>query len=90
MMDDDLQGFSREQLIEEVERLRAGIRDHRDSSGHDLCWYHPKLWGLLPEAPPTVPVVPIWPEFIRGCVRFRESLDADLPDAERSDTPYTG
>jgi arsenical pump membrane protein len=48
-MDDDLESLSREQLITEVKRLRAGIREHRDSSGHSLCWHHPKLWGLLPE-----------------------------------------
>ena len=48
-MDEDLNGMSREQLIDEVKRLRAGIRQHRDSSGQDLCWHHPSLWGLLPE-----------------------------------------
>ena len=47
-MDDDLNEMSREALIETVKRLRAGIRKHRDSSGHDLCWFHPQLWGLLP------------------------------------------
>jgi hypothetical protein len=30
-MDDDLDGMSREQLILEVRKLRAGIRQHRDS-----------------------------------------------------------
>jgi hypothetical protein len=35
-MDDDLASLTREQLIAEVIRLRAGIRAHRDSSGHDL------------------------------------------------------
>lgn len=36
-------------LIEEVVRLREGIRQHRDSSLHELCWHYPALWGLLPE-----------------------------------------
>lgn len=49
-MDDDLDTTSREDLIAEVKRLRAGIRAHRDSTGHELCWHHPQLWGLLPEA----------------------------------------
>jgi hypothetical protein len=44
-MDEDLNDLSREQLIDEVKRLRAGIRQHRDNSGHDLCWHHPELWG---------------------------------------------
>jgi len=35
--------------IDEVKRLRQGIRQHRDSSLHELCWHHPSLWGLLPE-----------------------------------------
>ena len=48
-MDEDLDALTREQLLEEVKRLRAGIRAHRDSSGHDLCWHHPDLWRLLPE-----------------------------------------
>ena len=48
-VDGDLVGMTREQLIDEARRLRAGIRAHRDSTGHALCWHHPKLWGLLPE-----------------------------------------
>jgi len=47
-MDEDVNALTREQLIDEVKRLRAGIRTHRDSSGHDLCWHHPDLWSLLP------------------------------------------
>ena len=69
-MDADLDQMSREQLIEEVRRLRNGIRAHRDSKMHDLCWHHPALWGLLPEKTDAIPVVPSWPEFIRGCVRL--------------------
>ncbi len=87
-MDEDLQEFSREQLIDEVKRLRDGIRTHRDSTGHDLCWHHPQLWGLLPERTDPVPTVPAWPVFLRGCLRYRESLDRQLPDAPRSDRPY--
>ena len=30
-MDEDLQQISKDQLIEEVKKLRAGIREHRDS-----------------------------------------------------------
>jgi hypothetical protein len=82
-MDDDLEGLSREALMAEVERLRAGIRQHRDSTGHALCWHHPQLWGLLPESTDPQPVVPDWPQFMRGCVRYRQSLDDQLPDAAR-------
>lgn len=83
-MDEDLQTLTREQLIAEVQRLRAGIRAHRDSTGHDLCWHHPALWGLLPERSDPRPVVPDWPQFMRGCIRYRESLDEQLPAAPRS------
>ena len=65
-MDDDLVGMSREALIAEVRKLRAGIRTHRDSTGHELCWHHPALWGLLPEQTDPVPTVPEWPEFFTG------------------------
>jgi hypothetical protein len=82
-MDDDLQGMSREQLIAEVRALRQGIRAHRDSSGQELCWHHPQLWGLLPEKQDPLPVVPAWPEFMQGCVRYRESLDRQAPDGPR-------
>ena len=47
-VDEELEGLGREALIKEVKRLRTGIRAHRDSSGHDLCWHHPQLWALLP------------------------------------------
>jgi hypothetical protein len=87
-MDEDLETMSREQLIEEVKKLRQGIRQHRDSSGHDLCWHHPALWGLLPEKTDPVPVVPEWPEFIRGCIKYRESLDEQAPNAPRTKAPY--
>lgn len=83
-MDDDLDTLTREQLIAEVKRLRAGIREHRDSTGQELCWHHPKLWGLLPERTDPVPTVPAWPQFMRGCVRYRQSLDEQLPGAPRT------
>ena len=87
-MDEDLTAMTREQLIEQARRLRAGIRAHRDSTEHELCWHHPALWGLLPERTDRVPTVPTWPEFLRGCVRYRESLDRQLPDAPHTSEPY--
>ena len=74
-MDEDVERMSREQLLTEVKTLRAAIRAHRDSSGQELCWHHPALWGLLPERTDPVPTVPTWPEFLRGCVKYRQSLD---------------
>ncbi len=82
-MDEDLDALSREALITEVKRLREGIRAHRDTSMHALCWHHPALWGLLPEKTDPQPEVPDWPQFIRGCTRYRQSLDEQLPHAPR-------
>lgn len=89
-MDEDLASMSREQLIDEVRKLRRGIRTHRDNTGHDLCWHQPALWGLLPGKQDSLPTVPDWPEFIRGCVRYRQSLDVQAADAPRSSRPYDG
>jgi hypothetical protein len=89
-MDDDLDALDRDALIAEVKRLRAGIRQHRDSSGHELCWHHPQLWGLLPEKTDPLPAVPAWPQFLRGCLRYRESLDRELPDAPRTEAEMEG
>jgi hypothetical protein len=83
-MDEDLEHLTRAELLAEARKLRAGIRDHRDSTGHELCWHHPKLWGLLPEPLAHDLAVPAWPQFLRGCVRYRESLDAQLPEAPRT------
>lgn len=80
--------MSREALIAEVKRLRAGIREHRDASGHDLCWHHPRLWGLLPERIQPEVAVPPWPIFLRGCLRYRESLVRERPDAPVHDEEY--
>lgn len=87
-MDEDLEALDRHALIAEVKKLRAGIRTHRDSTGHELCWHHPQLWGLLPEKSDPVPVVPAWPQFLRGCLRYRESLDHQIPSAPRTDREF--
>jgi hypothetical protein len=89
-MDEDLASLDREALVAEVKRLRAGIREHRDSTGHGLCWHHPGLWALLPERSDPVPSVPAWPQFLRGCVKYRESLDRQLPDAPRTTEEFDG
>ncbi|MCP9230425.1 MULTISPECIES: hypothetical protein [unclassified Mesorhizobium] len=89
-MDDDLETFDREALIGEVRKLRAGIRQHRDATGHDLCWHHPDLWSLLPEKTEPAIAVPPWPKFMRGCIRYRQSLDKQAPDAPVFDKEFDG
>jgi len=88
-LDADLDGLSHEALVAEVRTLRAAIRAHRDSSGHALCWYHPQLWSLLPEQGEHSPAsVPDWPQFMRGCVEYRASLDAQCPNAPRTEEEF--
>ncbi|MES3038342.1 MAG: hypothetical protein V4736_10590 [Bdellovibrionota bacterium] len=83
-MDEDLESKSKDELVAEIKRLRDGIRAHRDSSGQGLCWHHPKLWALLPERIDPKIEVPEWPQFMRGCVRYRQSLDEQSPDSCRT------
>ncbi len=85
--DTDLNNLSTEQLIGEVIKLRNGIREHRDSTGHELCWHHPKLWNLLPEKTNPKIAVPEWPLFMQGCIHYRRSLDEQQQDAPRVDKP---
>lgn len=82
-MDEDLDAMGHDELVAEARRLRDGIRQHRDSSMHALCWHHPQLWGLLPEKTDPQPEVPDWPQFMRGCVHYRQSLDRQLSAAPR-------
>jgi hypothetical protein len=74
-IDGDLESMTSKQLKEEVKKLRAGIRAHRDSSGHDLCWYHPELWNLLPDKVDPKPAIPPTDEFLHHCKLYCESLN---------------
>jgi hypothetical protein len=89
-MDDDLDDMDRDMLVAEVKKLRAAIRAHRDTSGHDLCWHHPDMWALLPEKVEPAIAVPPWPKFMRGCIRYRQSLDEQAPVAPVHDKEYDG
>jgi hypothetical protein len=89
-MDEDLNALSREQLIAEATKLRAAIRAHRDSTGHALCWHQPDLWALLPELVAPKMAVPAWPQFLRGCIKYRQSLDTQAPNAPRTTEEFHG
>ena len=89
-MDSDFDNLSRDELVAELVKLRNAVRAHRDSTGHELCWHHPALWNLLPEQSSRSPVVPEWPVFLRGCIRYRQSLDEQLPGAPRSSDEFSG
>lgn len=82
--DADLDALSHAALLAAARAMRGAIRAHRDASGHDLCWHHPDLWSLLPDLPRGGHQVPDWPQFLRGCIHYRASLDRQLPDAPRT------
>jgi hypothetical protein len=57
-VDDDLDIMSREELIDEVKKLRDGIRIHRDSTGQELCWHHPASGACYRKKPTRNPPCP--------------------------------
>jgi len=89
-MDEDLMELTKEQLLVEIGKLRAAIRTHRDASGHDLCWHHPAMWSLLPEKLSPAVAIPEWPQFMRGCIQYRQSLDQQNPGAPRTGMEFKG
>lgn len=80
-MDEDLEAMTRDDLLIVARALRMAIRKHRDETAHGLCWHHPDMWALLPDKTEPDIAVPPWPKFLRGCVKYRESLDRQRPDA---------
>jgi hypothetical protein len=73
-LDDDLILMSESDLRAEAVRLRAAIRKHRDSAGHNLCWFQPELWSLLPESSNAPLDIPERIEFLRRCEEYYSSL----------------
>ncbi|MFO1140944.1 MAG: hypothetical protein U1E59_00915 [Amaricoccus sp.] len=86
--DADLEAMAPAALLAHAREMRAAIRAHRDASGHELCWHHPELWGLLPDTPKGGQAVPDWPQFLRGCILYRASLDRELGEAPRTTEEY--
>jgi hypothetical protein len=78
-MDHDLEQ-SPEKSYHGIKKLRAGIRVHRDSSKHELCWHHPQLGTFYQKRSPSLGCT-AWPQFLRGCLQYRESLDIQLANA---------
>ena len=87
-LDADLDAMDRAALLSAAQDMRRAIRTHRDTSMHELCWHHPDMWALLPEPPTGKQILPDWPQFMRGCTRYRQSLDTQLADGPRSDKEF--
>jgi len=59
-------------------------------AGTTFAGITPDLWALLPEKTDPLPVVPAWPEFLAGCLKYRKSLDEALPGRVASVGKYQG
>lgn len=72
--DQDVPTMSFDRLREEVLRLRAGIREHRDAKGDDRCWLDDiKLYGLLPDDVAAITTLPPREQFLRSCQKFYDT-----------------
>jgi hypothetical protein len=78
-LDCDTHYMGRDELAAEVKKLRSGIRAHRDAKGHNLCWYVPELWNLLPDKVHPTPEAPPTEEFLQHCAAYRASLNKTGP-----------
>jgi hypothetical protein len=84
----DLDALPHADLLAAAKSMRRAICAHRDTSEHELCWHHPDMWALLPDPPQVKPVVPEWPQFMRGCIRYRQSVDQQLSGAQRTNKEF--
>jgi len=70
-MVEDIQFMTRQELKNEVTRLRNGIREHRDAHGNARCHINnTKLYAMLPETRPYDPMDVPRTEFLKNCEIF--------------------
>lgn len=63
----------------EVQRLRSGIRAHRDARGNDRCWLDDEvLYRLLPETDKALTVLPDRETFLGNCARYHANRQHPL------------
>ena len=80
--------MTRELLLAQVRRLRAGIRAHRDSTGHGASAGITRRSGFSsPSRPTHCRRFRHGRRFSGAVLQYRQSLDAQLPHAPRSDVP---
>ena len=62
-------------LAQELLKVRNAIRQHRDKTGHELCWLNDfELWKVLGEdARYPHDSLPVREEFLKQCSVFYES-----------------
>jgi hypothetical protein len=72
-------------LANEVERLQAGIREHRDQRGDDRCWEDDaRLYAVLGEGDGEADsALPPKAEFLKSCERFYEQRQCPATAGQR-------
>ena len=70
-MDEDVSTMFPFRLREEVVKLRAAIRQHRDEKGNDRCWLDDsRLYQVLPEQEGPEWKLPCKEEFLKNCEMY--------------------
>lgn len=69
---EEMDGWKKDEIKDEVHRLRKAIRAHRDERGHDACWLDDlELYKVLPEGTSDVDQqLPPEKEFLDNCKRY--------------------
>lgn len=68
--------MTKQALEQRINVLETAIRKHRAAQGQDLCWLNDiELWDALGDGVTVDRQVPPWPEFIAGCVHYRQMLE---------------
>ena len=63
-------------LVSKLEELRSAIKDHREKTGHEMCWENDEeLWQVLGDNIEIDHTPPNWCEFMERCVAYRKSKD---------------
>jgi hypothetical protein len=85
-IDADLKQLNNDALVQEVMRLRDGIRYHRDQKGDDRCWVDDlRLYDLLPEKTGHDSTLPTREKFLANCARFHDTRQVPVGQVFKND-----
>ncbi len=87
-IDEDLERLDRDALIAEGEAAPRGHSPPPGQLGTRPLLASPTVMGSAPRAPRARGRCATWPRFLRGCLRYRESLEHELPDAPVHDREF--
>ena len=65
-----------EWLIDKIEELEDAIKNHREQTGHNMCWENDEeLWLVLKDKVKSDHTPPDWDKFMNKCVEYRKSRE---------------